>query len=585
MPTIEATPGREIIQIVEIQQPFCANTFGISPCTATGTNDQKCYNTFGTCLDKPNFSLSSLSLFFSRGDVASRGVPGISYLIPSLVSVSTAPTALNLSSSSSDSQGLGNRAVCNIVFADHAHTDRVVDPYVSGRSWNPLQRGSFWTKWLARNRYRNGAKIVVYEGYYGQALVDMTKRTYFLTAVDGPGSGGQVTIQGKDILAKLEERKAQAPIASPGELFKDINSTSTSIEVTGAVEADYSPSGTIRINNEIMTYSALAASANGITFTISARGSDNTSAASHSAGDSVQECLRFQNARPDDAVYDLLTNYGGIDASYTDVVAWASEVDTYMSLTRLNGLITEPVSVYTLVSEIQEQTQCMIWWDERAAKIRFKAVRGIDAVPPLITEQYHVIADSLSITEEPRNRVSQVWVYYNQQDKTAKNDDVKSYANLLVLADLASESQEQHGEPSIRKIFARLINSSAVANTIASKILTRYVNNPRRAIFRLDAKDRSLWVGDVIQLSHRLDVDQNGNLALNNWTIISAEEIVPGEVVEYIAEDTTLSGRIHYIMADGTPDFPGYDSAPFKNAYIGDSSGLLSDGSSSARIN
>ena len=76
------TVGREIVQIVEIVQPLCVNTFGVSPCTATG---EKCYNTRSTCKDVPNYNGSgSLSLYFAKGNVADRGVTGADYIFPYL---------------------------------------------------------------------------------------------------------------------------------------------------------------------------------------------------------------------------------------------------------------------------------------------------------------------------------------------------------------------------------------------------------------------------------------------------------------------------------------------------------------------
>ena len=78
---------------------------------------------------------------------------------------------------------------------------------------------------------------------------------------------------------------------------------------------------------------------------------------------------------------------------------------------------------------------------------------------------------------------------------------------------------------------------------MANKLLVRYVDVPREAKFRLDAKDRAYWTGDTVRLSTDLDMDQFGVRVLSLWTIVSAEEIVPGEVVEYVAQDTTLYGR------------------------------------------
>lgn len=580
-----ATPGREPIQLVEIVQPLCANTYGSAPCTASGTNDERCYNTRATCQDTANYDGSStLSLFFGKGMVAERGVSGANYIIPSLVSVSTAPTVINLAGSNPDSRGLGNRALCSIVFKDHPHTDRRVDPYVANRSWDPSQRGSFWSKWLTRNLYRTAIRVNVYEGYDGEALASMVKRSYFIESVTGPDSNGNVRIEGKDILAKIEDRKAQAPEASPGELLNDLNTTDTTFTAAGAVLADYPATGTLRINSELMTYSSRSLGSNGVDFSGVTRATDGTTAAEHSAEDSVQLCVRYTDARVDDIIEDLLETYGGVASSFLDTTNWASEVDSYLSLFLLNTVISEPTSVTDLVSQVQEAAGCYIWWDERDALVKLKAVRGIDAELDTLTAETHILEGSFSLSDLPRERASQVWVYYDHRNFVDSISEPKSYRSLSVFTDLESEGDDQYGEASIRQIFSPWISSGALADTAASKILVRFVDIPARCMFRLDAKDRDYWTGDTVSISHHLDVDAFGERRVRNWTIISAEEVVPGEVVEYTAEDTTLYGRIHYIMANGSADYPGADTAPFRNGYIGDASGLLSDGSSAARI-
>lgn len=581
----ETTVGREPIQIVEILQPLCTNTFGIAPCTATGTADQKCYNTRATCRDTANFTLGApLSLFFSSGAVAERGVSGASYIIPSLVSVSTVPTRINIAGANPDAQGLGNRAMCSIVLADHPHTDRLVDPYLSGRSWDAMTRASFWTKWLVRNKYRQNVEIRVYEGYAGQALAAMKKRTYFLQTIEGPGDSGRITIQGKDILARVEERKAQAPKMSPGKLYAGISNSATSFEAANATTADYDASGTLRIGSECMTYSSRSNTANGVTFWGVARGTDGTTAAGHGADDAVQQCLRFASATPDSVLNTLLNIYGGVPSSWLDTANWATEVGNYIPAYRLNTLITEPTSVSQLVSEVQENALVYVWWDERAALVKLKAVRGVDVAPPTITAETHILAGSFGLTEKPRERASQVWIYYGQSNAAESATQPKNYRNSSIIANLESETDKLYGEPSVRKIFARWLASGALADSTASKIATRYVDIPSECTFRLDAKDRAYWVGDTITISHHLDVDAFGVRRLRNWTIVSAEEVVPGEVVEYTAEDTTLYGRIAFVMANGSASYPGAASAPFKSCYIGNSAGLLSDGANCGRI-
>lgn len=583
--TDERTVGREPVQIVEIKQPLCQNTFGVAPCTATGTADQKCFNTRATCLDTPNFTLGTpLSLFFASGDVAERGVSGAPYIIPSLVSVSTIPTRINIAGANPDAQGLGNRAVCNIVLADHPHTDNRVDRYIGGRTYNPMTRGSFWTKWLARNKYRQNVEIIVYEGYIGQALGAMKKRTYFLQSIDGQNSGGRITIQGKDILARIEERKSQAPVLSPGKLSANITAGATSFSATNCSTSDYPASGTLRIGSECVTYSAIAAISGGVTFSGVTRGTDGTTAATHSQDDQVQQCLRFTNATPDSVINTLLATYGAIPTTWLDTVNWATEVTDYMAAYRLNTLITQPTAVSQLVSEVQENCLCFVWWDERDSLVKFKAVRGIDAPPPLISAELNILANTFSIEEKPRERASQVWIHYGQDDRAGSATEAKNFRYCSIIANLESETDELYGEPSLRKVFARWLSSGALADTVASKISTRYVDIPSECSFQMDAKDRDYWVGDTVSISHHLDVDAYGNRRIRNWTIVSAEEVVPGEIVQYLAEDTTLYGKISFVMAAGSANYPGPALAPFKNFYIGNAAGLLSDGLPCARI-
>jgi hypothetical protein len=579
----ETTVGREPIQIVEIKQPRCSRTYGIAPCTATGSADQKCFNTRSTCqVTSAYLAGTPLSLFFSSGKASEATVSGAPYIIPSLINVSTSPTRINLAGSNPDAQGLGNRALCSITLQDHIHTDRLVDPYVDGRTYDPLLRGTFWAKWIARNKYRQNIQIVVYEGYAGQALSAMSKRTFFFESIQGPDDGGRIVIQGKDVLARLEERKAQAPIASPGVLYTGINAAVTSLEVAGAVLADYPASGTLRIDNEIVTYTSRATSTNGVTFSGVTRGTDGSVAATHNVDALVQNCLRITDARIDDTLELLMEDYGNIPAVYLDLAGWATEVSTYLSFWRLNALITIPTSVTQLVSDIQEQVLVNCWWDEKDALVKLKAIRGVDALPPLLTAENNIISGSFVLTEKPRERVSQVWVYFDQRDKTRGANEEANFSSAVIVADLVAEAL--YDEPSIRKIYGTFLSSEALASTTASKIITRYVDVPSQVQFRMDAKDRQYWVGDTVRISHPNDVDQYGNRRIRQWAIISAEEVEYGETVQYVAEDTTLYGRIYYIMASGSANYPGYDVAPFKNGYIGDASGLVSDGQTAARI-
>lgn len=526
-----------------------------------------------------------LPLFFSAGHVADQKVSGADYIIPSLKSVSTQPTKINLSGSNINATGLGNRAVMTTVFQDLPHTDQIVDPYLATRLFDPFARGSFWSKWFVRNKFRFNMLGIVHEGYAGQPITAMNSRSFIMTNTSGPNESGGVSITWKDVLARVEERKSQAPVASNGILAANIDDVVLALSVDGATASEYEASGTIRIGDELMTYSGFVENAGLLDFTITERGSDNTTADNHSLDDTVQSCLRFTSQTVDDIIETLLVDWGGVSRGFIDKNGtFKTETEDFLAAYILSTVISEPVSVSTLLAELQDQVGMYIWWHERDQLIKMAAVRGIREEPPLFTEGSNILEKSFSLTDIPRNRMSQVWFSYGLLDPTRQLNSTSSFKQTLIQADLPSEGVSQYGEKSIRKIFSRWIESGSLALSTSSKMIVRYSTVPRTCKFKVDAKDRATWVGDTIRLSHPLDIDETGLRKISNWTIISAEEVVPGETVQYEAEDTTLYGKITVIQANGSPDYQGDGSDPFSAAFIGDNDGLLSDGTDCARI-
>lgn len=577
------TVGKQPIQIVKMTQPRCSRTWGSSPCTASGDADKKCYNTRSTCQDIPNFlGDDSLDIYLGKGAPGEADLAPV--VIPSLVSVSVSATKINQATSNSDQSPLGNRALVNLNLKDHPHTDLGIDPYLSDRTWDPLTRGTFWSKWIARNKFRQNVSLTLYEGWVGQTLAEMTQKLYFMESVRKTDSSGGVAIQGKDILSRIEDRKAQAPKASLGELYLPIGSSETSFEVENALVSEYDSSGTLVIDNEVMTYTGVASSANGITFSGVTRGTDNTTAIAHSADTLVQQVLRFDDTPLNTALQTLLETYGEISSTYLDLSGWATEYGNYLSFFRLTGLVISPTSVFKLISELQEQGLFNIWWDERVKLVKFKAVRGVESQPVLLTQETEIMP-GLSVEELPRERISQAWVHFDRQDPTSDPNSTQSYNRLRIAADLASEGEDAHGTPSVKEILARFSSSGPVMANTASKLVLRFAEIPRKCKFMLDVKDgENVWTGDTVRLSHDLILDEFGDRLIRRWTIISASEDIQKGVISYEAVDTTLYGILYKILAAGAADYPGADSVVFGAAYIGDADGLLSDGTPGARI-
>lgn len=560
------TLGREPIQLIKIVQPTCSLTYSSGSCTATGSGNNKCYNTRATCQDAANYNQTDeVSLYFTSTNFNEV------YSIPSLDRISTSPTIINTGSSGKDYKPLGVRGTLTATFNDHAHTDKIVDPYLSERSFDPIENSTFWIKWLKRNPYYKNWEVILYDGYIGEELAEMTSRAYVIDSLS-MGNNGSISLKGKDVLALADDKNAQAPALSEGELIAAINTTDTTLRITGADAADYPAPNYIRVGDEVVNYTGVSTiDSTEINLTGCTRAQFNTEAAEHDEDERVQLCYYFNSVNAVDVIYTLLTTYAGISASYINTTDWDSERDTWLSAYDVTTLITEPVGINTLLGELAQQCSLYIWWDERTQKIKLQAVRAATGDVSSINEDKHIIKDSTSLKQEAKERISQVWLLYGMKDYTKGIKETNNYLNVSITADLDSETDEKYGEQSIKKIYSRWLTTQIPASTTGDRILSRYANIPSYIKVSLDAKDRDLWTGDMVNLTNKLTIDFAGNEEPNRYQIISADEKESGHSVEYKLMNFPFNGQVSKWTNDA--------GAGTTNAgQWTDDDGLLSDG-------
>lgn len=562
MATFAARP----VEIVEIVQPLCAQTFGTSPCLATG---DKCWNTVKTCKylaaldmsrslilrfvghDVYDWQDNDINLLAENGDrlISEASDPFlIDYLfqpalaIPALVGYNTAPTVLNVASGSRDKSPLGYRAVCQVQIKDFPWNDQGTDPYKSSRAYVPERQGSFWTKWLARNPYHVGYTLNIYEGLIGQPLSAMTRREYVIEKIDHGKDG--VSITAKDILRKVTDTNLTAPYASTGELTAAVTAVATSFTVAGASLSNYEATGYVRINNEVIQYSTLYAASDGnLYFGGLTRGVAGTTAAAHSQNDRVQRVIYYNAVPFHEILYDLLVTWGGIPAGYIDFAAWAAEKTTYRADYNFTAYITDPAKIDDLVGEVCLQSLSNVWWDERTQQIVLRAVKP-EPSPYLLTDDDAIVAGSFSIREKPEERASQTHVYYLQRTPVPSVTDKTNYSRVAVYIDVQKQV-EYGGEPQIRELFCRFIPSQAIANVLALTYLNRFSDVRREVSFELSAKDaENIWTGSVVTIRHYLDVEFTGAARDGEWLITSAEVSRNGLTYRFTAEDNEKGGTL-----------------------------------------
>jgi len=532
------TANRQPFSYVELDLDYCANVFGSSPCTATGSGDAKCFNTFISCIDTPNFSSTVKTYRFCS--TSGGKVPVGLDAIPCLTGINITPAVIDAG------KGLGLRASCEITLRDFPHSDIRIDPYVDGRTYIPINQGSFFGKLKARNPYYNGRVMRVYSGYLEDDgsfdISNFEKRTYFLDGFDGIDANGMVKITAKDILKLAGDDRSVCPKPSIGKINADITNSATTATLTPAgVGALYYPaSGYIRIGSEVCSFTR---SSDVLTIV---RGLKGTAATEHKLGDTVQLCKEYVGQTVQDIVYDLLVNFCGVDASYINMTNWDAEQTAY--LTRLySALITSPTGVSKLLTELCEQVGILLFWDEVNEELILKSVRpnSVSETVTDLTADYHLLADSLKLKDLNDERVNETWIYYGLIDFTKNLEEESNYKLLYVGANVSDQSTNKNRDIRIKKIFSRWITetASSAATELAQKYLERYALAPIEANFNLDAKDGSLALADFVRINSRQYQDFYGQNLDLLMQITKRKEALVGTTWAFTARQFAFSSN------------------------------------------
>lgn len=582
MSTDESTPGREPIILVELDQDLCNLTYGEAPCQAElgVTGPRKCFNTRQTCQDPDNYDRGTLTLTFAEPRA---NLPRDRNIIPLLERVSTTPTRINVGGGDRNTKPLGQRATVDVRFKDAPHSDLRVDKYRDERDYDPLDRGTFWSKWMRRNPYYQNRRLRVREGYVGQDPEDMRTRHYFIDRINGPGSDGRVNLRAKDVLKLADDERAQWPEQSTGTLDADLpEGTTSEMRIRGATVSDYDPdsngSGTVTLGDEVIDWSSASMDGDVLVLSGLTRGVERTETDDHDEDDTVQRCVRYDDVAILDVVQELLERAGNVPPEFLPIAAWQAEANVWLQGVRVSTILTEPYGVTSLLSELTEQCLFYIWWDERDQEIKLKTVRppdpGLDGNIRMLDDERNVVADSVSITEEPGERVSQVWTAWRQIDPTEDLDELSNFRRVRINADANAESDDQYGERRVRRVYARWVQADAQVITLNARLLARYRDNPQYVTLQLDAKDRELSTGDVVDLQIRQLQDDTGAPLVERYQIIKAKEVEPGHLQEYTLQRFLfrITARFANFMRN---DAPVYGDASNEEKQDG---GYFSDG-------
>lgn len=193
--------SRSKIDLIVIELDYCNLTFGTSPCAATGN---KCYNTYPTCKDTINYSKGNKIYKFSNVD---KPLP-FGLVKPYIDSISDIPTEIKEKNTISRK--------LKIKMIDEQDNDVNVDPYRSSRS---SIQGSFWKKFLARNKNYKGRTIKYYVGFLGMTEAEfLAQDPSFVGVLNNiKTEKNEITIEAVDLLRALKDVKY--PLNTPNKTF------------------------------------------------------------------------------------------------------------------------------------------------------------------------------------------------------------------------------------------------------------------------------------------------------------------------------------------------------------------------------
>lgn len=582
--------NREPIQLVEIDVDYCSLTYGTAPCTAVlgTTGNLKCFNTYATCQAKTAFTKSTLTLKFVNNR---SNLPKGLNAYPCLQErgITAFSSTVNIAGGDDRLGAFGRRATVEVKLKDFVADDVGIDKYQtqrvsgaaqsSGLGYNPIDRGTFFTKLRSRWPYYAGRSLRVVDGYVDGGVLSVEQTRHFIiTNMTGPDKDGNVTFEGKDILALADDKKAVAPKPSSGKLGSAVTAAhgQTFTLTPAGIGSTYPTAAWVTIGSEVLSYTR-----SGDVVTLYDRGSYGTVAAPHSAGDSFQVALNVVAQRVDDVIYDLLVNYAGVPSSYIPLLTeWKPEIDKWLSGLALDTVITKPTGVAQLIGELSV-LGLSIWWDEVNQLIKLQANHPVgDAQITPLSDRNDI--KFIEQGDKDEDRITQVHFYSKQSDPTKDYKDKSFYDQINVLIDTDAEGDNAYNDTKIKEVFCRWLNNGAdaVVRTLGIRLLKRFNTPPINYTILLDAKDRAISLVDVIELDSRIVTDQTGLPVKKLIQVFKRTEKRSGHEIEISAQAFTYEGRFGIIRVDSSPVYSLATDAEKKEGswFVNGSTLLFSDG-------
>jgi hypothetical protein len=557
------------VDLVKITLDYCSNTFGSGPCTATGSGDAKCYNTYFTCKDRANFTKTTKVYSF----VSCAPVPFGTGERPYISKIEPFATEIYLTRDENDKIIGTSTGRESVTFLDEPDTDVGIDPYYLTRTYTPADQGTFWRKLYARNPNLKGRPYARYHGFLGDAEAAFEQRFKGVLDTIKFTIDGSVTLEAVDVFKKLGETKI--PAEYDIKVASDITASGLAINLNDAT--GLASSGYLLIGQEIIKYDSLASQT--VTVNAAGRGYADTTAAAHNAEDKAQPLKYFSPASPFAHLLTILDD-ADIDAAdidttaFTDLAAWDSDMPLF------EAWIMQPTTAETLYFEILELVDCRSWiGEDLKVTIRKNVPNDPDRTYTELSDSENIAAGD-EVDLNPDSRVSKVILYWNKSP-IGVVDDPDSYERRNVEEDSTGNSVNAYNEAAERTIYCRWL-----ADTYMNEdVVALYVKNLMLRIIAMHAdglpfydmdttlKDCAIQTGDFIKITTDAFCQASG-APISGVCFQVVRREMAGDRPHFKTQKFT-DRKIGYIAADAAADWDSATDAEKESGYITQEDGTM----------
>ena len=522
-----------------ISMPKCTRTYGVAPCTAPlATTARRCFNTWATCLDRPNYDGSGKRDF--RFITEEHILTGWRQAITDLQH--TPPTLQK-------NWKLWGRERMDITLKDfvQAAENEDDDEWHSMRANKPYTN-SYWARWLARNKYFNRRPALVEIGTIsGDRFVADSVHHLFVESVEYTSRGASIKLIDGIKISKADG--AVCPAVSNITLSADTDEAALVLKASAplAPKPDY-----VSVGGEIMGVSSQESTAapttdnparmeHSITVLRAQGGSERRS---HERGDTIQPCYSVAAKNVVDIVRELLAPpFASLPPGVEiDDVSFNFERRLFLSVFAATNIVAKPEAVTDLLEQLQQSYAFRIFYNSATRKIEMKSILGLSAEGALAVgySDANILKDSVRVKEDPRSSISSVYFYtrpYNFADTSNSSD---KWQNIDNFRNTEIESGNARAEERALHIFSRWISPSQARN-VAERLLRAGGDNEVEIEFQA-AHRRIVALGQNFPFTSRRRVDEFGGQRQESFRAIRIASLRLARRLKISAQKTIYGG-------------------------------------------